>query len=56
MSDTTHPTTRPRSRRFWLTEALIVAGLLAFGGFALILDAGLSPTELLSSIAALSGR
>jgi len=40
----------PRRRRFWLTEALIVAAVLAFGGFALLSDSRLSPAQLANSI------
>jgi hypothetical protein len=39
-----------RTRRLWLTEALLVAAILVFGGFALLADARLSPTELLSGL------
>jgi hypothetical protein len=42
--------TLPRRRRFWLTEALIVAAVLAFGGFALLSDSRLSPAEFANSI------
>lgn len=48
--------TMPRRRRSWLTEALIVAAVLAFGGFALLSDARLSPTEFANSISEFVGR
>jgi hypothetical protein len=35
------------ARRLWLTEALLVAAILVFGGFALLADARLSPSDLL---------
>ena len=39
-----------RARRLWLTEALLVAAILVFGGFALLSDAKLSPSELLTGV------
>jgi hypothetical protein len=39
-----------RPRRLWLTEALLIAAILVFGGFALLADARLSPSELLSGL------
>jgi hypothetical protein len=39
---------RSRLRRLWFTEALLVAAILLFGGFALLSDARLTPSELLS--------
>lgn len=45
-----------RRRRFWLTEALVVAAVLAFGGYALLTDAHLSPSELATSISQFVGR
>jgi len=39
-----------RARRLWLTEALLIAAILVFGGFALLADARLSPAELLSGL------
>jgi hypothetical protein len=58
MTDTAHHSTPApaRPRRFWLAEALIVAGILAFGGFALMSDAGLSPVDLFSDISTIAGR
>ena len=50
MSDISHSRYVRRHRRFWLTEALLVAGILVFGGFALLSDARLTPSELLSDI------
>ncbi len=47
---------RRRPRRFWLTEALIVAAVLAFGGFALFADTGRSPVDFASSISNFVGR
>ena len=37
-----------RIRRLWITEALLVAAILVFGGFALLSDARLTPSELLT--------
>lgn len=45
-----------RARRLWLTEALLIAGILVFGGFALLADARLSPSELLSGLSAFVAR
>ena len=56
MTDATHSTPTPRPRRFWLAEALIVAGILAFGGFALMSDSGLSPLDLFGNLNAVVGR
>lgn len=39
-----------RARRLWLTEALLIGAILVFGGFALLADARLSPSELLSGL------
>lgn len=44
------------ARRLWLTEALLVAAILLFGGFALLADARFSPTELLSGLGAFVAR
>jgi len=41
-----------RTRRLWLTEALLIGAILVFGGFALLADARLSPSELLSGLSA----
>jgi hypothetical protein len=50
-----HP--RPaRSRRFGLTEALLIAAILAFGGFALVSDGRLTPTDLLAGFDETIGR
>ena len=38
------------ARPLWLTEALLIAAILVFGGFALLADARLSPSELLSGL------
>jgi hypothetical protein len=45
-----------RARRLWLTEALLIAAILVFGGFALLADARLSPSELLSGLSAVVSR
>jgi hypothetical protein len=37
-----------RLRRLWLAEAALVAAILVFGGFALLADARLTPTELMA--------
>ena len=37
-----------RLRRLWLAEAALVGAILVFGGFALLADARLTPSELLS--------
>ena len=37
-----------RLRRLWLAEAALVAAILVFGGFALMADARLTPTEFLA--------
>jgi hypothetical protein len=39
-----------RPRRSWLAEALVVAGVLAFGGFALVTESGLGPADLIGSL------
>ncbi len=39
-----------RARRLWITETLLVVGILAFGGFALMSDAKLSPAQLFSGV------
>ena len=44
-----HNGARPR-RRLFLAEALLVAGLLVFGGFALVSDGRLSPADLLAGV------
>jgi hypothetical protein len=35
-------------RRLWLAEAAVVAAILVFGGFALLSDARISPSEFLA--------
>lgn len=45
-----------RARRLWLTEALLIGAILVFGGFALLADARLSPSELLSGLNSLVAR
>lgn len=54
MTDTTQ--TPYRRRRFWLAEALIVAGILAFGGFALMSDARLSPADVIGGLTSIGSR
>lgn len=39
-----------RRRRLWWTEALVVAAILAFGGYVLLSDARVSPGEFANSI------
>lgn len=56
MSDISHHQHTRRHRRFWLAEALLVAGILVFGGFALFSDARLTPSELLSGISQVVSR
>jgi hypothetical protein len=53
MSDST---IRAPRRRFWLAEAMLVAAILAFGGFVLISDARLSPADLLAGVDEIVGR
>lgn len=45
-----------RARRLWVTEALLVAAILVFGGFALLADARLSPSELFSGLSVFLAR
>lgn len=40
-----------RARRLWIGEALVVAAILAFGGFTLLSDAHTTPSGLLSGVA-----
>jgi len=37
-----------RLRRLWLAEAALVGAILVFGGFALLSDARLTPTDLVA--------
>ena len=39
-----------RASKLWLAEVLLVAGILAFGGFALLSDARTTPADLLSGV------
>ncbi|HVY52551.1 MAG TPA: hypothetical protein VHA07_13445 [Devosia sp.] len=39
-----------RMRRLWVTEALLVAAILVFGGYALLSDARMTPAELLAGV------
>jgi hypothetical protein len=48
MAHTTTSVARPR--RSWLREALIVVGVLAFGGFTLMTDAHMPIGEVLSGL------
>ena len=45
-----------RTRRLWLTEALLVAAIMAFGGFALLSDSRVSPSELIASVSDVIGH
>ena len=45
-----------RFRRLWITEALLVAAILVFGGFALLSDARLTPSELLTGLSQIVSR
>ncbi len=45
-----------RARRLWIAEALLVAAILAFGGFALLSDARLTPSELLAGFSDVVSR
>lgn len=45
-----------RFRRLWIGEALLVAAILIFGGFALLSDARLTPSELLSGVSQFVSR
>lgn len=50
------PTNTQRHRRFGLTEALLIAGILVFGGFALLSDGRVTPAALLSGFDQTIGR
>jgi hypothetical protein len=39
-----------RARRLWIAEALLVAGILVFGGFTLLSDSRMTPGDLLSGV------
>lgn len=45
-----------RARRLWIAEALLIAGILAFGGFALMSDARLTPSEMMTGVADIMAR
>lgn len=45
-----------RPRRFGLREALLVVGILAFGGFALISDGRMTPEDLFAGVTETIGR
>ena len=45
-----------RTHRLWLTEALLVAAIMAFGGFALLSDSRVSPSELIAGVSDLIGH
>ena len=47
MSDVVQRSAR-RLGRLWLAEAALVAAILVFGGFALMTDARLTPSEFLA--------
>lgn len=38
------------ARRFWMVEALVIAGILAFGAFALSAETSLSPANAISGL------
>jgi hypothetical protein len=46
----------PRHRRFRLAEALLIAGILVFGGFALLSDGRMTPEALLAGFDQAIGR
>ena len=56
MSDLSHHQSSDRPRRIWLTETLLVAAILVFGGFALLSDARSTPSELFSGVTQLFGH
>lgn len=39
-----------RMQRLWIMEALLVAAILVFGGFALMSDARVTPAQLTSGL------
>lgn len=45
-----------RIRRLWLAEALLVAGILVFAGFALLSDSRLTPAELFTGLSQFTVR
>lgn len=45
-----------RARRLWIAEALLVAAILAFGGFTLLSDARATPSDLLAGFNDLVSR
>jgi hypothetical protein len=55
MSHVVHRTAG-RFRRLWIGEALLVAAILVFGGFALLSDARVTPSELLSDVSQFVSR
>ncbi len=56
MSDLSHQQNLDRPRRIWLTETLLVAAILVFGGFALLSDARLTPSDMLTGVTQIFGR
>ncbi len=45
-----------QSRRVFIAEALLVAGILVFGGFALVSEGRLTPADLLAGFDQTLGR
>lgn len=45
-----------RIRRLWLAEALLMAGILVFAGFALLSDARLTPADLFTGLSQFTAR
>ncbi len=56
MSDLSQHQNQSRPRRIWLTETLLVAAILVFGGFALLSDARLTPSDMLTGVTQIFGR
>jgi hypothetical protein len=55
MSDLSHQP-RPNQRRFWIAELLLIGGILVFGGFTLLSEARLSPTQLITDLTKIVSR
>ena len=45
-----------RLSRLWVAEAVLVAAILAFGGFVLMSDAGMTPAQLAAGISQFAPR
>jgi len=56
MFDTSLARIAHRTRRLWLTETLLVAAIMAFGGFAQLSDSKVSPSELIASVSDVIGH